>query len=309
MLQKQRLMQFAALCCVAVMALSAHAEEGKSTEFMRFVAEGDNGGTLESAIVRYCNVDGVAIDLVGAVHVADKEYFEKLNERFVGYDAVLYEMVKPEGTGVPQKGMQSNSPVSGFQRMLKNILELDFQLDTIDYTPANFVHADLTAEQFQQLQQDRGESLLALMLRAILNDIQRPRANGASPLTLQDLLAAAGAPDRGRQLKLLLAPQFQDMEAMVAGFGDASGESVIITERNKAAMGVLKDQLAQGKQNIAVFYGAAHFPDMEVRLKELGFEPASTEWMIAWDMRKEKSDHPEEEKPVEQDTQPQYERI
>lgn len=309
MRSKQRLMQLAAFCCLAMMVLSARAAETESTEFMRFVDDGDNGGTLDTAIITYRNADGQRVDLVGAVHVADKEYFEGLNDRFKQYDAVLYEMVKPEGTGVPRKGAQSDSPVSGIQRMLKNILELDFQLDTVDYTPANFVHADLTAEQFQQLQQDRGESLMGLMLRALLNDMKNPRA-GAAPLTLQDLLTAAGAPDRGRQLKLLLAPQFQDMEAMVSGFGDASGESVIITERNKAAMGVLAEQLTEGKQDIAIFYGAAHFPDMEKRMKEMGFEPVSTEWIVAWDMRKEKTDRPELDAPVETpDQKPVYEKI
>jgi hypothetical protein len=309
MRSKQRLMQLAAFCCLAMMVLSAGAAEPESTEFMRFVDDGDNGGTLDTAIVTYRNADGAEVDLVGAVHVADQEYFEGLNDRFTKYDAVLYEMVKPEGADVPRKGAQSDSPVSGLQRMLKNILELDFQLDTIDYTPANFVHADLTAEQFQQLQQDRGESLMALMLRALLNDMKRPRA-GTAPLTLQDLLAAAGAPDRGRQLKLLLAPQFQDMEAMVSGFGDASGESVIITERNKAAMSVLKDQLATGKQNVAVFYGAAHFPDMDKRMKEMGFEPVSTEWVVAWDMRKDKTEQPKSDAPVETPVdRPVYEKI
>lgn len=309
MLRNQRLMQFVAICCLAMMVLSARADEPQSTEFMRFVEDGDNSGTLDAAIVTYRNADGVTVDLVGAVHVADEDYFETLNEKFKGYDAVLYEMVKPEGSGAPQKGVQSDSAVSGFQRILKNILELDFQLDTVDYTPVNFIHADLTAEQFQQLQQDRGESLMALMLRAILNDMKRPRAGAAAPPTLQDLLTAAGAPDRGRQLKLLLAPQFQDMEAMVAGFGDASGESVIITERNKAAMKALERQLAAGDRKIAIFYGAAHLPDMEKRLSGMGFEPVNTEWLIAWDMRKDKTEVEEPAKPNTEIIQPQYERI
>ena len=43
----------------------------------------------------------VVVDLVGAVHLGDKAYYERLNELFENYDAVLYEFVAPEGYEVP----------------------------------------------------------------------------------------------------------------------------------------------------------------------------------------------------------------
>lgn len=302
-----------AVGCLYIMPILrvAAADAIQAPQFMKFQEDGAGGGTLEAEIVTYRSADGVSVDLVAAVHVADEAYFDRLNERFTQYDSVLYEMVKPAGMNMPKPGEpRADSPVSGLQRMLKNVLELDFQLDAIDYTAGNFVHADLDAETFQQLQQERGETLFQLMLRALMNDLMRPRTGG-QPLTLEDLLTAAAAPDRARQFKLLLAPQFQDMEALVAGFGDAKGESVIITERNKAAMKALEQRIAQGDRKLAIFYGAAHLPDMQQRLAEMGFKRVDSEWLVAWDMRAEDSDgatdEQESKEPVE--TVPQVERI
>ena len=48
--------------------------------------------------------------------------------------------------GAPVRGQRTGSAVSGFQRLLKNILGLEFQLDAVDYSAKNFVHADLDYE-------------------------------------------------------------------------------------------------------------------------------------------------------------------
>jgi hypothetical protein len=47
---------------------------------------------------------------------------------------------------------------------------------------------------------------------------------------------------------------------------------------------VLENTVASGKKKIAVFYGAAHMPDMSARVKEMGFTPVSVQWNTAWDL-------------------------
>jgi len=60
---------------------------------------------------------------------------------------------------------------------------------------------------------------------------------------------------------------------------------VLITERNRAALKVLRDQLNAGKKDLAIFYGAGHLADMDERLREdFGFEPVSITWLTAWDL-------------------------
>ena len=46
--------------------------------------------------------------------------------------------------------------------------ELDFQLDAIDYSAKNFVHADLDAETFRKMQEQRGETFEMLFLKELM---------------------------------------------------------------------------------------------------------------------------------------------
>jgi hypothetical protein len=61
------------------------------------------------------------------------------------------------------------------QQGLKNSMELSFQLDEIDYTPANFVHADMTPQEFSASMEKRGESLLSIMFHMMAEGMQQQR--------------------------------------------------------------------------------------------------------------------------------------
>jgi hypothetical protein len=258
----------------------------QTPQFLRFVEDGRGGGKLEAAIVTYRNSQGVVVHLASALHVGERSYYQGLAKTFEGYDALLYEMIKHKDAPPPAPGERSGSAVSGFQRFLKDTLSLDFQLDDIDYTKPNFVHADLDYETFSKLQDERGESILGIMLQSMLHEMSRQMAGeGANKpqMNLFDLLAALKAPDRARQLKLLLARQFDDIEDQMAGLTGPNG-SVIITERNKAALAALDRTITEGKKNIGIFYGAGHMRDMEQRLLDLGFKKTGIEWRVGWDM-------------------------
>ena len=138
-------------------------------KFLRFVDDGHAGGRLETAIVTFRNEAGVTVRLVGAVHIAEKSYYEGLNDTFKADDAVLYEMVKPKDAGAPTPNTPSKSGIGQFQHYLKDSLNLDFQLDDIDYTRPNFVHADLDSDTFAKMQEERGESMMTLMLRSMMH--------------------------------------------------------------------------------------------------------------------------------------------
>ena len=274
---------------VAVVALflssAAYAEQQqaatpKKTEFMRFVDDGQGGGKLETAIGTYKNDDGVTVHLVGAVHIADEEYYDGLNKTFKDYDALLYEMVKPKDAGVPQPGEErNNSVISIIQRFMKDALDLKFQLDAIDYTRPNFVHADLDAETFQKMEEERGESIWGLMLQQMLKEMANPPQDQPE-MGLGDILGALTAPDRARQLKLMLGKQFGHIEEQMSAFGG----TVLLTERNKACFKVLDKEIADGKKNIGIFYGAGHMSGMEKMLKHRGFHRTGLEWRVSWDL-------------------------
>jgi hypothetical protein len=225
------------------------------------------------------------VQLIGAVHIADPSYYEGLNKTFAGYDALLYEMVKPKDAEIG-KASKANGVglVHLLQRGMKYFLELDYQLDGIDYSKKNFVHADLTAEEFNRMQDERGESLFGLMLQNMMKEMAKGDAGAGGQMDGAALLEAFTSPDSARKLKLILAKQFENMDEMVAGLEGPNG-SVLVTERNKACMRVIKEQLEAGKKNMGVFYGAAHMKDLEKRMiDELGFKRTNLEWRVAWDM-------------------------
>jgi hypothetical protein len=285
-----------ALCFCAPIARSAPttqpdvaAAPAKSDDFLRLIDKGSTGSRLETADVAYRNADGVTVHLVAAVHVGEREYFEGLNNSFKLRDAVLYEMVKPRDVAMPVKGerLPSNSPVSQAQRIMKDTLGLEFQLDVVDYAAPNFIHADLDAETFQKMQDERGESFTQMFLQAIMKAMTQPppqNAPGAADdmdKQLEDLVKMFTRPDMERQIRVRLARSLVDLENNP--FGNMDG-TVLVTERNKAAINVLKKSIADGKKDLAVFYGAAHMPDLSKRLVEMGFHPVATDWRMAWDL-------------------------
>jgi hypothetical protein len=266
------------------------AAQQEPTKFLRFVEEGRDGGRLETAVATYKNANGVTVHLVGAVHIADSGYYAALNKMFEGYDALLYEMVKPADMGAPTKQDADAEEANGIslvhilQKGMKTFLDLDYQLDGIDYTKKNFVHADLTAEEFNRMQDERGESIFGLMLQQMIKEMMKgDAAAGAQDIDPMQHLAALSSEDGARQLKLILAKQFQHMDEMVAGLDGPNG-SVLVTERNKKALSVLKDTIAAGKKDIGIFYGAAHMKDMEKRLEGMGFKRTGVEYRVAWDL-------------------------
>src|SRR5690349_17258663 len=137
---------------------TTQATSADESRFLRFTGDGKSGGRLEVAQVNYKNDAGVVIKLVSAVHIADASYFAEVDKALADSGVVLYEMVKPKDAPAPQKGHHSDHAVAQLQRVLKDTLGLDYQLDDIDYTRPNFVHADMDAETFERLQDERGES-------------------------------------------------------------------------------------------------------------------------------------------------------
>ena len=250
---------------------------------------------METAIIRYIPKDSnpgagkqpLSVDLVAAVHVADAAYYEELNRRFKSYDAVLYELVAPEGTVVERgRGTSNAHPLGALQNGMKSMLALEHQLEKVDYTKKNFVHADMSPDQFMRAMKDRDEGFLQMYMRLLghtLGAQSEMMANGESPDVA--IFAALFAEDRPLRLKKVLAQQLADTEEMLTSFGGEEG-SVLISDRNQAALKVLKKEIAAGKQRLAIFYGAGHLADMDKHLRtDFGLKPVEITWLTAWDLK------------------------
>ncbi|MSR37349.1 MAG: hypothetical protein EXS02_00710 [Planctomycetes bacterium] len=284
-----------------------------ASEFVRFVTVG-LGGHLDTAITTYRNDQGVEVTLYAAVHIADAQYFATLQRRFVSCDALLFELVADEGKSPKKDAGGSGGVLSLLQSGLKNALELEFQLDDIDYSPANFVHADMTPTEFADSMAENGESIWSLMLRMSMSG-KRPAAapSAAAAAADEDLVAqvASSVPKfdlvqafrsgEGRhQLRIMLASQLAQLEMGSGGRAAVSTDkgdlgqvvegkragSTLLEGRNEKCLEVLQREQQNGKQKLGIYYGAAHLPHMAQRLLSMGFHQTAKEWLQAWDCTK-----------------------
>ncbi len=274
------------------------AEE--KTDFIR-VIEDEKSVLLQTSVTRYVK-DGVRVDLIGAVHVADKQYFTSLNTLFTKFEVLLFEMIGGEKIGGAEaledeakkedgekKDLQFNLLGMMYDQMQK-CLELSGQKEIVDYSKENFIHADLTVEEFKTLQDEKGESILSFTFKnaqkqqKVMNERKNAGEKVKQPSTLQMLRALmTGNADL---LKYNLVHNLGNGDDQIAAF---AGESVIIGDRNIKCLEVMDAQIEAGKKNIGIFYGAAHFPDMEDRMVKAGFTKTNQYWMTAWDIDKKKA--------------------
>ena len=248
--------------------------------------------SLQTAVVHYTSQDpkeaDLSIDLIGAVHVGEKAYYEALNKLFDQYDVVLYELVAPEGTRIPKGTKPDGHPVAMMQNGLKDLLSLEHQLEFVDYTKKNMVHADMSPEDFSKSMDERGESVVGMIFRMMGHGIAQQsklQAQGKSAPEM-DLLSVLFDKDRSGSMKRMMAEQFENVEGAMQALDGPQG-STIITERNKVALKKLAEEIADGKKKVAIFYGAGHLSDMEKRLMaDFHLNRASESWLTAWQLDK-----------------------
>lgn len=267
--------------------------------YVRLVHEDGEPSAMQTAIARFVPASGdgdLVVDLIGVVHFGDAAYYRSLNRRFQRYDALLYELIAPATRNVPPRGGgRSDNPFAILQKMGQAMFGLESQLAHIDYTKKNFVHADLSPSQMLQAMRARGEDGVTVAL-GVVADLMRQynleelrRKSGktqARRLAAEiDPFAELMRPGSTTRLKRAFAEELVRRTSPDGGLGRTLS-TILVDDRNKAAMRVFQKELAKGKKRIGIFFGAAHMPDFERRLVvDFGMKKAGVEWRTAWDLR------------------------
>jgi hypothetical protein len=262
-------------------------KSGKHDRYVR-VQKDDKGRvvSMDTSTITFTKKlpDGteLVVELIGVVHIGEEDYFAAFNEQFKKYDALLYELVAPEGTRVERRADDGMNPVAALQKGMMSALGLQFQLEHIDYSPSNFVHADMTPEEFGQSMTENNESVAKMFFRTLGMSAAMGGSGGEAEM-LRAMLSSSE--DRIYRLRRSAANQLIKMDVGMKAWEGDNG-STIITHRNGKAFKVLQQQIDAGKKKVGVFYGAGHLPDMERRLiEDFGMTPGEPQWQRAWKLR------------------------
>lgn len=272
--------------------------KSKATRFLRVQREGDELQSMDTAVVTYQSKSGsgATVDLIGAVHIGEAQYYERLNELFDTYDVLLYELVAPEGTVIPRGGARPEgfNPVAMLQDGAKKMLGLESQLEKIDYTKKHFVRADLTPSQIAEKMAERGDTAFTLILDTVADamrqqNLAKRSGEGSNALAqLEQSLSLTDMFGNPLKMKQLMALQFEATGSLDGALGDSLNQ-LLIVDRNEAALKGLQKQLAAGSKKIGVFYGAAHLEEMEQHLlDDFGMAKSKQTWLQAWDLTQAK---------------------
>ncbi|MDF1852730.1 MAG: hypothetical protein P1U85_17970 [Verrucomicrobiales bacterium] len=263
-------------------------------DYIQYEELEDGSSSLQTAVTRF-KKGPWKVDLVSVVHLADPAYYTALSKKLSRYDQVLYEMVggafqkeAPISPATPENAAPEAAGLRQLQGMASSMLGLKFQLDSIDYEAPNFVHADVTWDQYQSLMTAKNQSFSTFFLRALsLSEEDQlpgmPSNEEGMQLMMQRLMGAVMS-GNSSELKRMLAPFLAESESLISKLEGDEG-TVLVTERNKVVMTRLKE-LQQGQEEglFAIFYGGGHMPDLETRLLAEGYSKKKTIWLAAWEM-------------------------
>lgn len=242
--------------------------------------------------------------LSGVSHIGDSNYYKLVQDHLDAQTRVLYEGISP-GQGEPEERVASSSATEvgrsdqaahHLQSGLARALGLVFQMEAIDYRRPAFKNSDLSFGELRQILQRQETSKPAASAGAAqsFESLVRTMQGGSawSPL-IQGALNFVSASPRlqslSRLLLIELLGRIEGEPGRIQGLPPDMRDllEVLVQRRNDKVIEDLKMELARlGKgpgRSVSLFYGAAHMPDLEARLrKDFGYQPAEDLWLAAF---------------------------
>jgi hypothetical protein len=262
-----------ALCLMLGLAPASFAGPESYVQFAK--GETASDAAMQTAVAHFSHPDkDVEVVLYGVVHIGDKAFYSRVQKDLDSYDKVLFEGVAP-GKTAPTK--EDNS-LGEMQKMMGDMLGLSFQKDGIDYTRSNLVHADMNMDQLKEAMGGKTINPMGNMMGAEQMKKMAPMMKMMGGMAKMFMKGNSAMQDR---FKIMMGQQMANAD-MSKAMGEQMSKAILI-DRNKVCFDVLLEQLDVVKKGtIAIFYGAAHNPDLEERLNAIGYTRTSKRWMTAW---------------------------
>ena len=264
-------------------------------EFLRIDRLESGSDCLQVAIRNY-EVPGEAgaktIQLVGVSHIGSPGYYAALQAVLDEAAVVLFEGVDGNHPAFLSATEERSPERSTLQVNLARALGLVFQLHAIDYTRENFINSDVTSDQLMALfagkdMPEAGPAAQAQM-EQLLAGMEEASLSGQAAAAVLNVLEMH--PDWRRGMRWGMVKMLGAVTGNVAAYPGLPEElrvlmTVLIEKRNEKVMQDLHAQLTKMPpgETIAVFYGAAHMHDFELRLQEeMQAKLTETQWLTAF---------------------------
>jgi hypothetical protein len=253
--------------------------------YVRTIQSGSDTFAVQTGSRLFRKAGAPDVDLVGAMHAAEPSYYRELQAILGMSDLVLYEGVTDGTRKDPLAWLgDEDQQKSGYGR-LASALGLITQHKGIDYRRKTFRNCDLTIQEMQailreEMERDDPASDQAKSANKELRQVGR--MIGGKSLLVNGVIGLVGSSSMLRvRVRFMLVASGVDSDAENAL--DARLQQLILEDRNAHVMKELREILRrESHRRIAIFYGAAHLPDMQKRLLAWGYRPAgATRWNSA----------------------------
>ena len=176
------------------------------------------------------------------------------------------------------------------QAEFADMLELEFQLDSLPYEEPNWFCSDLTIGEVNKLLHQKGADTAVIDSLSGATITAKFSASLMRLVPMLDSLAGGGVVETVKLLMIELLSMDDSME--LSSEMQPELMEVIIVDRNTE---VLKDigvtlEIVEGVQSIGVLYGAGHMDDFHQRLEILfDYKPTEEFWFTAMSVNPSKS--------------------
>ena len=250
-------------------------EHSQARGYARIIQSAPDAFTTQTGSRLFRKPGSPDIDLVGAIHIAQPDYYQRLQQRLDQSDLVLFEGVSDRKSDGTPTGREKN----GTYKRLADSLGLTVQTSGIDYKRSSFRRCDLSLEEMaaildQEIAQGGAKGAAADDAKAEFAKI-KTLLSGKSLLTNLVLGLVSISPTlREYVLLMIVSSDISNLEKKQL---PSRLNQLIIQDRNQHVAGELRKLIGSGSRHrrIAIFYGATHLPDSEQRLRALGYSPST----------------------------------
>jgi hypothetical protein len=276
---------FSSLALVAV-SFGQAPKTAPAPVFTRLIhLAGSSVETMQTRAARYApkSGTGTVVWLIGVAHIGQPGYYKEIQKLLDAQAVVLYEGVQRE-----DKTVQPTTDMSSTYKLFSDAVGLSFQLNAIDYKKPSFKNSDMTWEAMTAMSEKQGGKEGAQGLANVGNLLDSNSSQGKMLATF--LTSIKSDPGSQEAMRLVLAEALTNPNALSSVLSPLQSD-VILRARNDKVFADLSEALkaVEPPKSIAIFYGAAHMPDLEARItKSLNYQWMEDRWYtgIAGDEKK-----------------------